>query len=236
MRPPWTTAPATERSVCGSSRRGEAIVEGPDVDHLGDVLAVLVLEQEPVQRIPVPLAVGLEVPYERLARVGNLAGGRIVAPELLDQLERGLDETLRSGRVAGERDRQAVLLDRPFREPRLHGHAVRSAKLLAQRAVQVAAERLAHRPDQHSMHLVVLKRSCERDADLALGLDALSHLLLDDAGRRMWADIPHGLLSVERRQARQIALHERPHRRDVEAADEDEREAARIGEAVLVEG
>ena len=41
---------------------------------------------------------------------------------------------------------------------------------------------------------------------------------------------------MERRQAGQITFDQRLHGREIEAPDEDEREVARIGEAVFVEG
>ena len=51
----------------------------------------------------------------------------------------------------------------------------------------------------------------------------------------MHADVAHGFVPVERRQAGEIAFHERLHRREIEAADEREGEAARVGVAVFEE-
>src|SRR5437899_2034667 len=86
------------------------------------------------------------------------------------------------------------------------------------------------------MHLVVLERPAEHDADLAPGGDAALHLLLDDARWRMYADVLRSLVPVKGRKAPQVALYERLHGCEIEAPDEDEGEAARIGEAILVEG
>ena len=76
----------------------------------------------------------------------------------------------------------------------------------------------------------------EHDADLAPGCDAAPHLLLDDARWRTHADVLRDFVPVERRKARQVALDQRLHGREIEAPHEDEGEVARIGEAVLVEG
>src|SRR4029077_16924594 len=122
----------------------------------------------------------------------DLPIARTVALELLDQLERGLDEALRSGRVAAEADRQAVLLGWTVREAWLHAHAVRATELFPERALQVSTQRRRHRADGHAMHLVVLERPGEHDADQALWLDASSYLLLDDSCWWMHADIPRG--------------------------------------------
>ena len=75
----------------------------------------------------------------------------------------------------------------------------------------------------------------KHDRDLALRLDPLLDRLLDDAGRRSHADVLPRLLPADRRQGAEIALDQRLHRRQVEAADEDEREVAGVGEPVLVE-
>src|SRR4029077_1443284 len=160
-------------------RRAQLVVELLHAEYVLDVLAIFVLEQDPVQQVIVPLAVRLEVPQERRARVGDLPIARTAALELFNQPERGLDKALRSDRVADKADRQAVLLARTFREAWLDTHAVGPAEALPQRAVQVSAQGLRHRTDDHAMRLVVLKRPGEHDAHLALGLDASSHFPLD---------------------------------------------------------
>ena len=59
--------------------------------------------------------------------------------------------------------------------------------------------------------------------------------LLDDAGRRRDAEVAPGLVRVRRRQAGDVGFDQRLDRLGREAADEDEREVARVGEARLVE-
>ena len=60
-------------------------------------------------------------------------------------------------------------------------------------------------------------------------------LLLDDSAPAAGSDVLPDFLSVDRRQAAQIPLDERLHRRQIEAADKNEREVAGVGKAVLVE-
>ena len=82
---------------------------------------------------------------------------------------------------------------------------------------------------------VALEWAGEHDADLALRRAALGHHAVDDARGRPDADVAPRFLALECGQAAEVALDERLDRRQIEAADEDEREVAGVGEAVLVE-
>src|SRR5215210_4903394 len=101
--------------------------------------------------------------------------------------------------------------------------------------MEVSTQCLGHGADHHSVHLVVLKRTGEHDADLALWLDAPNHLFLDDPRRWAHPDILRRLADVERRQAAQITLDQRLDGGEVEAPDKDEDEVAGIREALFVE-
>jgi len=81
----------------------------------------------------------------------------------------------------------------------------------------------------------VLERPGEHDADLALGRVPLRDFLLHHARRRTDSNVSACFLPVEGRQAGKIPLDERFDRREVEAADKDEREVAGIAETLLVE-
>ena len=85
------------------------------------------------------------------------------------------------------------------------------------------------------MRIVVLERPGEDDRHLALRRDALLDRLLDDARRRRDAEVAPGLVRARRRQAGDVGFDERLDGLRREAADEDEREVARVGEARLVE-
>ena len=83
---------------------------------------------------------------------------------------------------------------------------------------------------------VYVARAGELDERVRLGLDALVHDLVDDALRRRAAVVAEGFLPAERRQATEVLLDERLERQRVDIADEHEREVARVGKPVLVEG
>ncbi len=76
----------------------------------------------------------------------------------------------------------------------------------------------------------------ERDGGLALGLDPLADDPLDDAARRGDPVVLPGLPPLEGRQRGEVPLNQRFDCLQVEAPGEDEREVARVREAVLVEG
>ncbi len=115
------------------------------------------------------------------------------------------------------------------------GDAVGAAELLAQRLAQPRLQDERHRPQRQPVRFVVLERSGEDDRHLALRRDALLDGLFDDARRRRDAEVPPGFVRVRRRQAGDVGLDERLDRLEREAADEDEREVARVGEPRLVE-
>ena len=115
------------------------------------------------------------------------------------------------------------------------GDAVGAAELLPDRVEQPRLQHERHRPERQPVRIVVLERPGEDDRHLALRRDALLHRPFDDPGRRRDAEVPPGLVRVGRRQAREVGLDERLDGLRREAADEDEREVARVGEARLVE-
>ena len=80
------------------------------------------------------------------------------------------------------------------------------------------------------------ERPGEDDGRQALGLDALLDRPLDDALRRRHPPVLPGLLAIEGRQGGQVAVDEGLDRRQVQVADEDEGEVARVGEPVAEEG
>ena len=85
------------------------------------------------------------------------------------------------------------------------------------------------------MRLVVLERPGEDDGHLALRRDALLDGLLDHAAGRCDAEVPPCLARAGGRKTREVGLDERLDGVGREAADEDEREGARVGEPCPVE-
>ena len=139
---------------------------------------------------------------ERRARVGDLP---LAGPFRLNSSITWKAVLIRPSVRAGSQAKLIVKRYSPIgrlREARLDADAVGAAQILAQRPLQVASQRVGHRVRDHAVHLVVLERPAEHDADLAPGLDAALDLLLDDARRRTHADVLRRLVPVQRRQAR----------------------------------
>ena len=135
-------------------------------------------------------------------------------------------------------NRQAIRLLRRLRIGHLHAGVRRNR---SNRAPKHASEPILQKHRQRSnldtTQRLVAERPREREREDAgwqkptLGGDRL----LDDPLRWPNADVLRAFLSIERRQAAEISLDEWLQSRHIEAADEHEREVARVREAVLVE-
>ena len=113
--------------------------------------------------------------------------------------------------------------------------AVGAAELLPDGVEQPRLQQQRHRPQRQQVPLVVLNGPEKTIATWLFGAMPFSNGLFDHAGRRGDAEVAPGLLRAGRRQAGDVGLDERLDRVGREAADEDEREVAGVGEARLVE-
>ena len=156
-------------------------------------------------------------------------------PDERDLFEDALDKGRRARRVAGPVDPHAVF--RPGELPRVRrrGNTVGPAELLPDRLEQPRLQQESHRPKGQNVRIVVLERPGQHDCDLALRREAFLYRLFDDACRPGDAEVAPGLVRARGRQAGDVRLDERLDGLRREAADEDEREVARVGESRLVE-
>src|SRR5437667_7761190 len=85
------------------------------------------------------------------------------------------------------------------------------------------------------MRGVIFERAAKYDRRTAFGFDAFLNSLLNNARRCPHADVLPRLFPADGRKRSQVTLNQRLDRRQVETADEDKCEVARVGKAILVE-
>src|SRR5690606_38458876 len=92
-----------------------------------------------------------------------------------------------------------------------------------------------HGPQRDLIVLRVSVRAVEDDRDAGARLAAEAELFLDDARRRPHAVVAPAAAALRGRQPADVALDERPDRIRLELPDEDEGEAAGVGEPLPVD-
>src|SRR2546428_9852181 len=196
----------------------------------------VVVETRRLEQLAEPEAVLLE---RRLALAGLLlfhfAHDLVSEPVLFHRVDHVQDRLPKLPYAVGgtaERDRERVLFDWPAGNLARRADAIHGAHVLAQHLPEADAQRTAKRRHHVRSLAGPFRRPGERHADLALRLDPLLHVDVDDTSGRPHADVLPGLLAPLRRETAKVAQHERADVVEFERTDDPEGEVARVAEAL----
>ncbi len=211
------------------------VLKSRGLEHVPDVVAVLVGFGDPGHRPAVLVGVGLELPRQRLAHAPDVRLRERLHPHARQLQEQALHQVLGPLGRAAEVDRQGVGRRRDLVAGGGHLHAVGPRLVLAQHGAELPLENQAQHAEQRPLGGVPPEGAGEDHAHPALRLDPLLDELLDDAARRPDAGVFPALLPSGGRQRGEVAGDEGPDGGGIEAAREHEHEVAGVGEPVLVE-